>query len=313
MKRSRNRAVEDGISLLAGAGIGMALMYLLDPEEGPQRRQRLKRVAGDFMESAGTNVSTALGAASGGASNFASRMRDRAGNAFDNTSDYVSDTASGATGLFSKAADYGRDIYGRARSAVSNAWHRSGDAAEDAVDYAGSFIPHIETEADRRRHFWGQIICALGSLGLGAGIVYYIDPDRGRTRRAKLRDKFVHFTNETGDFFSRTGRHLRNKMYGYYAEGRSAASNMMGGSESADDQTLTNRIRSELGRSTRNISGLNIRCSNGRVSLSGTAPDAEISSIVTIISGVRGVTGVDNQLGSGSTGNASNWSMAQGT
>jgi osmotically-inducible protein OsmY len=102
-------------------------------------------------------------------------------------------------------------------------------------------------------------------------------------------------------------------MYGYYSESRSAASHLMGGSENVDDQTLTSRVRSELGRSTRNISGLNVRCSNGRVTLTGTAPDAEISSIVGIITGIRGVSGIDNQIGSGSKSNTSNWSMAQGT
>src|SRR5438874_12427635 len=89
-----NRAVEDGLSLLAGAGIGMALMYLLDPEQGRERRYRMRRAAGDALESAGATISSSLGAAAGGASSFGSRVRDRVSGAYDSASDYANDGAS---------------------------------------------------------------------------------------------------------------------------------------------------------------------------------------------------------------------------
>jgi len=310
----RSRALEDGIALLAGAGIGVALMYLMDPEHGEQRRAYAKRRARAMMENAGSTMSTALGATAGGASKLTSRLSDRMSNAYDSASDYASDAsssaASGASSLFGNAAGYGKDFYSRARHAVGNVFHRAGDATSDATDraggwlsgakdYAASYVPHVETEADRRRHFWNQLACAVGSLGLGAGIVYYIDPDRGRARRAQLADKFSSFTGETGDFFRRTGRHVSNKFRGYAAESRTMTRNMMGSAEPVGDRKLTDRIRAELGHATDRAGDIDVVCYSGRVILSGNAPVAEIDRIVAVVTGVNGVNGVDNRLNSG--------------
>src|SRR5438128_1653812 len=103
-RRTGSRALEDGIALLAGAGIGVALMYLMDPEHGEQRRAYARRRARQMMENAGSTMSTALGATAGGASKLTSRLGDRMSNAYDSASDYASDAsssaASGASSLF---------------------------------------------------------------------------------------------------------------------------------------------------------------------------------------------------------------------
>src|SRR4051795_9262291 len=102
--RRSGRMLEDGVSLLAGAGIGVALMYLLDPEHGAQRRRYAKRRAQELVESTGATLSTALGATAGGASKLSSRVRDRVSDAYDTASDYASDAGSNASstasGLF---------------------------------------------------------------------------------------------------------------------------------------------------------------------------------------------------------------------
>jgi len=131
------------------------------------------------------------------------------------------------------------------------------------------------------------------------GIVYFVDPNQGARRRAVLRDKFFRFTNETGDFFRRTGRHVSNKFRGYAAEGRSMTRNVAGQSESVDDRTLTERIRAELGHHTTRASDIVVTCYDGRVMLHGAVPPAEIDAIVAAVTAVRGVTGVENQLTSG--------------
>ena len=65
-------------------------------------------------------------------------------------------------------------------------------------------------------------MCALGSLAVGAGLLWAFDPRLGRGRRAWLRDKTNHHVREVGTFFRRTGRHMSNKMKGHVAVTRRA-------------------------------------------------------------------------------------------
>ena len=62
----------------------------------------------------------------------------------------------------------------------------------------------------------------LGGLALGVGLMYYLDPDRGRRRRALVRDKATHLTHVTQDAVSAKARDLRNRAKGAVAETASA-------------------------------------------------------------------------------------------
>src|SRR3954447_11474887 len=53
------RALEDSLSLLAGVGVGTALMYLLDPDNGADRRER---VADSTRQAVGTASEAMSGA-----------------------------------------------------------------------------------------------------------------------------------------------------------------------------------------------------------------------------------------------------------
>ncbi|OLE55778.1 MAG: hypothetical protein AUG51_01520 [Acidobacteria bacterium 13_1_20CM_3_53_8] len=58
-------------------------------------------------------------------------------------------------------------------------------------------------------------------MGLGASLMYILDPDKGARRRALLRDKLVAFTNDASDAIASKSRHLRNRAQGVIAETRS--------------------------------------------------------------------------------------------
>ena len=56
----------------------------------------------------------------------------------------------------------------------------------------------------------------LGAL-LGAGLMFLLDPDRGRRRRARLRDRIVHGVHEAehlGEATASSARHIRNQALG---------------------------------------------------------------------------------------------------
>lgn len=58
----------------------------------------------------------------------------------------------------------------------------------------------------------------LGGAGLGAGLMYLLDPDGGRRRRALVRDKAVHGLKVGGRSLRGTTVHLGNKTKGLVAK-----------------------------------------------------------------------------------------------
>ena len=55
-------------------------------------------------------------------------------------------------------------------------------------------------------------------LGLGTGLMYLLDPDRGKRRRALLRDKGIWAARKTGECWDVTTRDLRNRTEGIVAD-----------------------------------------------------------------------------------------------
>lgn len=73
----------------------------------------------------------------------------------------------------------------------------------------------------------------LYGVGIGAGLMYLLDPNQGRRRRALLRDKLIALSNDAGDALGSQARHLRNRAQGVIAE----ASSKFRSSESGNEQT----------------------------------------------------------------------------
>ncbi len=85
---------------------------------------------------------------------------------------------------------------------------------------------------------------ALGAgLGIGTGLMYLFDPDRGKRRRALLRDKVVWAKQKSAEEIETTARDLSNRASGIAASIRSRFT-----SDEADDVVLVERVRSKLGR-----------------------------------------------------------------
>lgn len=70
----------------------------------------------------------------------------------------------------------------------------------------------------------------LAGLGTGAALMYYLDPDRGRTRRALVRDQAVGLTNDASRVISNTAEDLSNRAYGAAIEAKKAVTGSAEGS-----------------------------------------------------------------------------------
>lgn len=128
-------------------------------------------------------------------------------------------------------------------------------------------------------------------LGLGTGLMFLLDPDRGRRRRALLRDKAVWAARKTGDCLEVTGRDLRNRTQGLVTDLQSRFS-----SEPVDDAVLVDRVRSKLGRVVSHPGAIHVTAQNGNVTLSGPVLSAEVPELLACVNRIQGVNEVTNEL-----------------
>jgi hypothetical protein len=190
-ENAMKRPIEDGLSLLAGLGVGTALMYLLDPESGSERRQMISQATRSGLSSARETFADT-------AESLAERARGAA-----------SSLSSGA----SEHADYARSL----ASDYGSRLRRS----------AGSMMPSFQ----RQHHasageYAGYAAGGLALFALGAGLAYLFDPDRGRTRRAYIGQQISGRTSDVTEFARRTGKHWSNKARGYASQAQTAAMNL---------------------------------------------------------------------------------------
>ena len=131
----------------------------------------------------------------------------------------------------------------------------------------------------------------LGGLGLGAALMYFLDPARGARRRHLLRDQLVHAGRVAGDAADTTARDLRNRAQGVAAAGRARLT-----VDHADDAILRERVRSALGRAVSHPSAITVSAEEGRVTLGGPVLEREAGRLLSTVRGVRGVRAVENRL-----------------
>jgi hypothetical protein len=131
----------------------------------------------------------------------------------------------------------------------------------------------------------------LGSLGLGAGLMYLLDTDRGRRRRARLRDKATHALNESRRSMRITARDFRNRV-----RGLSAGAKTLVNRTPVSEEVLVERVRSKMGRVVSHPHSITVTADNGRVTLSGPILTNEVEKMLICASSIPGVTGVENML-----------------
>lgn len=134
-------------------------------------------------------------------------------------------------------------------------------------------------------------VALLTGAGVGAGVMYALDPQLGRRRRAMAQDKLVRATKKTKEAAFVTVRDLKNRTLGVMAEGRSRCFE-----SDITDEALEGRVRSKLGFLVRHPSAIEARVADGRVLLTGPVLSDEVEQLIAGIRSVRGVREVENGL-----------------
>ncbi|HEX2140081.1 MAG TPA: SRPBCC family protein [Woeseiaceae bacterium] len=131
----------------------------------------------------------------------------------------------------------------------------------------------------------------LFSTGLGAALMYYFDPARGRYRRALVRDQLVHAGHTASHGTSVVGRDTRNRAFGLGARLRSLLN-----TGQPDDAVLVERVRACLGRVVSHPHSIQVAASDGVVTLSGPILQDEVPLLIDCTLGVAGVRDLRNEL-----------------
>lgn len=140
----------------------------------------------------------------------------------------------------------------------------------------------------------------LAGIAIGALGMYYLDPREGRRRRALVRDQFAHgrhvLTRDIPETIEKRGRFLRGKVRGI---GHEAAEliRINGHHEPVDDETLVDRVRSEVLRDNRFKAGeINIDAYHGSVTLRGQMQPDDARRLLHAVKDVDGVRQVRSYL-----------------
>jgi len=131
----------------------------------------------------------------------------------------------------------------------------------------------------------------IGGLGLGAALMYVLDPERGKRRRALVKDKAVRAAHKTSDVLDARARDLRNRAKGVAAEVKA-----MTGREEVSDAVLEERIRAAIGRAVSNPGAVEVSAIGPTVMLSGAVLVEELDDLLSAVRDVRGVEEVENRL-----------------
>lgn len=131
----------------------------------------------------------------------------------------------------------------------------------------------------------------LSAIGFGAGCMYLYDPQCGKRRRSVLRDRLLRATRRAGVWLDRAVRDAENRIQGTAAEFEALFD-----AHPPSNEKLEGRVRAQLGHVASHPHLVQVRADNGRITLTGHAPLAEMHAIIAAAYGVRGVCSIDNRL-----------------
>jgi uncharacterized membrane protein len=131
----------------------------------------------------------------------------------------------------------------------------------------------------------------LTGLGAGFGLMYFLDPEHGRRRRALVRDQLARARRVTGDAAGATRRDAAHRASGAAARVRGALDHGQ-----VDDTVLVERVRAQLGRLVSHPHAIKVDATDGIVTLRGLILQREVKPLLRGVERIRGVCEVVSEL-----------------
>jgi len=276
---------DNTLSLLGGAVLGAVAMYLLDPEAGERRRRQIAeqtgdaaRAAGDTLEPIWERVSDAAKTAGLGIATGATALGRGAAERYEDVRDSraVRHFGRNTTDLGYRVAEKFKRAGLQARKAAASAAPAGWFEQEEEESHAGAYAA-----------------TGITTLLVGAGLMYLLDPQRGRQRRAVAMDRATSIVNRTGRTFRQVGQDVRNRATGYAHQARG----MVETEDAVGAEQLLQRVRSEMGHVVSHAGAIQVMTDNhGRVTLHGRVLASEADRLLSTVKGIGGVNEVINLL-----------------
>jgi hypothetical protein len=131
----------------------------------------------------------------------------------------------------------------------------------------------------------------IAGVGIGAGCMYLMDPDCGKTRRVRLHDKTISACREVRMSLEKTQADLANRAHGLFATARSAMKH-----EPIEEDQLIARVRAKMGRLVSHPHAIDVFAHDGEITLSGAVLEHEAHQVVSGVGSIRGVSTVCDHL-----------------
>ncbi len=129
-------------------------------------------------------------------------------------------------------------------------------------------------------------------IAVGATLMYFLDPDNGRRRRALMADKSRHYARVGIEQQEGWVRHAAHRARGTMASAR----RHLNPGELVEDRILLERVRAALGHVVGDPLAVDVRVRCGTVILKGPARQEQMEELVACATRVPGVLAVENRL-----------------
>jgi uncharacterized membrane protein len=136
----------------------------------------------------------------------------------------------------------------------------------------------------------------ISGLSLGCGLMYFLDPDRGRRRRAVVRDKLAASGHRLSRELGKARRDLEHRAEGLEAQAKQAVKGVFNLQEEVDDDVLVARVRARIGRLASHPHAIEVFAYRGVVTLRGPVLKDEVDELLRTVASVRGIKEVRDHL-----------------
>lgn len=143
-----------------------------------------------------------------------------------------------------------------------------------------------------------QLALLGGGAGLGAGLMFLLDPQGGSQRRTLAGDKAKQALNAGGTAVRKSATGLGNTGRGLAERSRglvSGAGSLLS-TDGVKDRVLTELVRARLGRWVSHPGAIQVDVKEGNVTLRGHALTSESADLMLKVSQLRGVQSVESEL-----------------